>query len=148
MPYVIMEAWLSSFPMIPISLVCSFSGMNDSFMNGVGSLLLSAKYPSVQALVANIFPNITFSATCLSLLWKPGYPAFPWCVLLNCAQLSSHNSKSCFDIDHNDNYYHDPYSEMPRLSLVDKVRVIGHIQAGYTKRYEVVVAAFGGSTQC
>ena len=31
-----MEAWLSSFPMIPISLVYNFSGMNDSFMNGVG----------------------------------------------------------------------------------------------------------------
>ena len=31
-----MEALLSSFPMIPISLVYSFSGMNDSFMNGVG----------------------------------------------------------------------------------------------------------------
>ena len=36
MSYLIMEAWLSSFPMIPISLVYSFSGMNDSFMNGVG----------------------------------------------------------------------------------------------------------------
>ena len=31
----ITEAWLSSFPMTPISLVYSFSGMNDSFMNGV-----------------------------------------------------------------------------------------------------------------
>ena len=30
----ITEAWLSSFPMIPISLVYSFSGMNDGFMNG------------------------------------------------------------------------------------------------------------------
>ena len=36
MSYLIMESWLSSFPMIPISLVYSFSGMNDSFMNGVG----------------------------------------------------------------------------------------------------------------
>ena len=33
------------------------------------------------------------------------------------------------DIDHNDNYNHDPYSDMPRLSLVDKARVIGQIQA-------------------
>ena len=54
-----------------------------------------------------------------------------------CAQLSSHNSKSCFDIDHNDHYYHDPYSEMPRSSLVDKARVIGQIQAGYTKKWMV-----------
>ena len=34
----------------------------------------------------------------------------------------------CSDIDHNDNYYyHDPYSDMPRLSLVDKARVIGRV---------------------
>ena len=39
MSYLIMEAWLSSFPMIPILWVYSFNGMNDSFMNGVGSLL-------------------------------------------------------------------------------------------------------------
>ena len=36
MSYLITEVWLSSFSMIPISLVYSFSGMNDSFMNGVG----------------------------------------------------------------------------------------------------------------
>ena len=36
MSYIIMDAWLSSFPMIPILLVYSFSGMNDSFMNVVG----------------------------------------------------------------------------------------------------------------
>ena len=34
MSYLIMEGWLSSFPMIPISLVYSFSEMDDSFMNG------------------------------------------------------------------------------------------------------------------
>ena len=43
----------------------------------------------------------------------------------------------CSDIDHNDHYYHDPYSDMPRLSLVDKARVIGQIQAGYTKKWMV-----------
>ena len=74
MSYIIMEAWLSSFPMIPISLVYSFSGMNDSFMNGVG---------------------------------VPSVPSF-----------------FCSDIDHNDHYYHDPYSDMPRLSLVDKARYV------------------------
>ena len=34
MSYLITEAWLSSFPMIPIALVYNFSGMNDSFTNG------------------------------------------------------------------------------------------------------------------
>ena len=46
----------------------------------------------------------------------------------------------CSDIDHNDHYYHDPYSDMPRLSLVDKARVIGQIhmiQAGYTNKWMV-----------
>ena len=33
--------------------------------------------PITQALVAHIFPNITFSAACLILLRKPCYPAFP-----------------------------------------------------------------------
>ena len=46
MSHIIMEACLSSFSIIPISLVYSFSGMNDRFTNGVES----AKYPSVQAL--------------------------------------------------------------------------------------------------
>ena len=156
MTYLIMEAWLSSFPMITISLVYSFSGMNDSFMNGVG-------VPSVKCQIsANIFPNITFSATYLILLRKPGYPAFPWsqyhlctvsmwwmtaswmealvanifpnitsvqtldnvtrCIAqssLPSSHLSSHSFKSffCSDIDHNDHYYHDPYSDMPHLSL-------------------------------
>ena len=53
------------------------------------------------------------------------------------SHLSSHNFKKffCSDIDHNDHYYHDPYSDMPRLSLVDKARVIGQIQAGYMKKW-------------
>ena len=40
----------------------------------------------------------------------------------------------CSDIDHNAHYYHAPYSDMPRLSLA---RVIGQIQAGYTKKWMV-----------
>ena len=43
----------------------------------------------------------------------------------------------CSDIDHNDHYYHDSYSDMPRLSLVDKARVVGQIQAWY-RVYEKV----------
>ena len=34
-------------------------------------------------------------------------------------------------------YYHDPYIDMPRLSLVDKARAIGQIQAGFTKKWMV-----------
>ena len=43
----------------------------------------------------------------------------------------------CSDIDHNDHYYHDSYSDIPHLSLVDKARVIRQIQAGYTKKWMV-----------
>ena len=43
----------------------------------------------------------------------------------------------CSNIGHNDHYYHDPYSDMPRLSLVDKARAIGQIQAGHTKKWMV-----------
>ena len=40
-------------------------------------------------------------------------------------------------------YYHESYSDMPRLSLVDKARVIGQIQAGefYTKKWMVDVVS-------
>ena len=55
------------------------------------------------------------------------------------SHLSSHNLKKnvCSDIDHNDHYYHDPYSDMPHLSLVDRARGIRQIQAGYTKKWMV-----------
>ena len=58
------------------------------------------------------------------------------------SHLSFHNFKLLFfgsDIDHNDHYYHDPYRDMPRVSLVDKARVIGQIQAGccFTKTWMV-----------
>ena len=43
----------------------------------------------------------------------------------------------CPDIAHKDHYYHDPYSDMPRLSLVDKARAIGKIQAGFTTKWMV-----------
>ena len=96
-----MEAWLSSFPMIPISLVYSVSGMNDIFMNGgIGGQYLPQYNISAD--------NVTFFA---------------------------------LDIDHNDHYYHDPYSGVPRLSLVDEARVIGQIQACYTKKWIAVFVA-------
>ena len=103
--------------MIPISLVYSSSGMNDSFMNGgIGGQYLP-QY--------NISEDIVTRCTAQSSV--------------SSSHLSSHNFKlfCCSDIDHNDHYYHDPYSDMPRLSLVDKTRVIGQIQAGYTKMWMV-----------
>ena len=79
MSYLIMEAWLSSFPMIPIPLVYSVCGMNGSFMNGVGVPSVKCQI-SITAGIGGqyIFPNVTFSTKCLILLRKPGYPAFPW----------------------------------------------------------------------
>ena len=78
-----------------------------------------AKYPSVRAL-----DNIT---QCTAQSSVPS------------SHLSSHNFKSffCSDIDHNDHYYHEPYSDIPHLSLVDKACVIGQIQTGYTKKLMV-----------
>ena len=122
MSYIIMEALLSSFPMIPRSLVYSFSGMNDSFMNGVG--------------VHSVKCQISISAYI-----RQYYSVY--CSIF-CAQLTTYMYRLtilkvffCSDIDHNDNYSHDPYSDMPRLSLVDKAHVIGQIQAGYTKKWMV-----------
>ena len=69
-----------------------------------------------------------------------------YCSSVPSSHLSSHSFKSLFrsDIDHNDHYYHDAYSEMPRLSLVDKGRAIGQIQTGFTiKRMVEFVSGVG-----
>ena len=84
--------------------------------------------------MANIFPNITSVQALDNVTRCTAQSAVP------SSHLSSHNFKMfffCSDIDHNDNYYHDPYSDMPRLSLVDKARAIGQIQARYTKNWMV-----------
>ena len=135
--YLIMEAWLSSFPMIPISLVYSFSGMNDSFMNGVGvtsvkcQISISAGiggqylpqynmfcYMSYRIMEAwfSSFPMIpisleySFSGMNDSFMTGVGVPSVKCQISINadigqyysvycsifCAQLSSHNFKSCF----------------------------------------------------
>ena len=76
--------------------------------------------------MANIFPNITSVQALDNVTRCTAQSSVP------SSHLSSHNFKGvffCSDIDHNDNYNHDPYSDMPRLSLVDKARVIGQIQA-------------------
>ena len=63
----------------------------------------------MEALVANIVPNIT-SVQKLDNVTR-------------CTAQSSVPSSRL------------PYSDLPRLSLVDKARVIGQIQAGYTKKW-------------
>ena len=84
--------------------------------------------------MANIFPNIISVRTLNNTTRCTAQSSVP------SSHLSSHNFKRFFfgsDIDHNDHYYHDPYSDMSRLSLVDKARDIGQIQARYTKKWMV-----------
>ena len=46
-------------------------------------------------------------------------------------------------------YYHDPYSDMPRLALVDRARAIGQIQAGFTTKWMVeFVSGVGQESVC
>ena len=80
--------------------------------------------------MANSFPNITSVQTLNNTTRCTALSSVP------SSHLSSHNFKKffCSDIDHND---HDPYSDMPRLSLVDKARDIGQTQARYTKKWMV-----------
>ena len=86
----------------------------------------------MEALVANIFPNITSvqaldnATRCLLNLLCPVH-TYRLTILKDLVGFF------CSDIDHNDNYYHDPYIDMSRLSLVDKSRVIGQIQTGIRK---------------
>ena len=78
--YIIMEAWLSSFPMIPISLVYSFSGMNDSFMNGVGvpsvkcQISISAGIGGQYLPQYNIFCYMSYLIT---EAWLSSFPMIP-----------------------------------------------------------------------
>ena len=79
--------------------------------------------------MANIFPNITSVQTLDNVTQCTAQSSVP------SSYLSSHNlKKNHSNINHNNHYYHNPYSDMPRLSLVDKAHVIGKIQAGYTKK--------------
>ena len=88
MSYIIMEAWLPSFPMIPISLVYSFSEMNTSFMNGVG--------------VHSVKCQISISVALHNITQCTAQSSVPSLCLL------SHSFN-------NDHYYHAPYSDMPRF---------------------------------
>ena len=50
---------------------------------------------------------------------------------------------------HKDHYYHDPYSDMPCLSLVDRARAIEQIQAGSTTKWIVeFVSGVGQENVC
>ena len=76
MSYLIMEAWLSSFPMIPISLVYSFSGMNDSFMNGMGVPSVKCQISISAGIGGQYIPQ--YNIFCYMLYLITGYPAFPY----------------------------------------------------------------------
>ena len=50
---------------------------------------------------------------------------------------------------HKDHYYHDPYSDMPCLSLVDRARAFEQIQAGSTTKWIVeFVSGVGQENVC
>ena len=49
---------------------------------------------------------------------------------------------------HKDHYYHDPYSDMPCLSLVDRARAIEQIQAGSKKWIVEFVSGVGQENVC
>ena len=50
---------------------------------------------------------------------------------------------------HKDHYYHDPYIDMPCLSLVDRARAIEQIQAGSTTKWIVeFVSGVGQDNVC
>ena len=50
---------------------------------------------------------------------------------------------------HKDHYYHDTYSDMPRLSLVDRASAIGQIQACHTTKWMVeLVSGVGQENVC
>ena len=97
-------------------------------------------FASLQACIfLNDVPNITSVQTLNNTTRCTAQSSVP------SSHLSSHKFKKllfCSDIDHNDHYYHDPYSDMPRLSLVDK-RDIGQIQARYTKKVDGRVRVWG-----
>ena len=63
MSYIIMEAWLSSFPMIQISLVYSVSGMNESFMNGVGVPSVKCQI-SISAGIGQYYSSVLLNLLC------------------------------------------------------------------------------------
>ena len=80
MSYLIMETWLSSFPMIPISLVYRFSGTNDSFMNGMGvpsvkcQISISAGIGGPYLPQYNIFCYMSYLIT---EAWLSSFPMIP-----------------------------------------------------------------------
>ena len=80
MSYLIMEAWLSSFPMNPISLVYNFSGMNDSFINGVGVPSVKCQISISAGIGGHYLPQYKIFC-CMSYLiteaWLSSFPMMP-----------------------------------------------------------------------
>ena len=106
--------------------------------------------------MANICPNIAFSVTGLILLWKFGYPAFPWsahaldnitqCTAQSifCAQFTPIVSQffpPLTLITMNDHYYPDPYRNMPRCHLWVTSMSLGKYI--YTKKVDGKVRGIG-----
>ena len=77
MTYLIMEARLSSFPMIPISLVYSFSGMNDSFMNGVGVPSVKCQISTSAGIGGQYLPQYKIFCYMTYLIMEARLSSFP-----------------------------------------------------------------------
>ena len=80
MSYLIMEAWLSSFPMIPISLVYSFSGMNDSFMNGMGVPSVMCQISISAGIGGQYLPQyniLCYMSYLIMEAWLSSFPMIP-----------------------------------------------------------------------
>ena len=80
MIYLIMEAWLYSFPMIPISLVYNFSGMNDSFMNGVGVPSVKCQISTSAGIGGQYLPQYNifcYMSYLITEAWLSSFPMIP-----------------------------------------------------------------------
>ena len=92
----------------------------------------------MEALVANIFPNATSVQTLDNVTRCTAQSSVP------SSHLSSHNFISGVffgsDSDHNDHYYHDPYSDMPLCHLWIKPVSLG--------KYRQVIRKSGWQSSC
>ena len=102
MCYVLVEAWLFSFPMTPISLLYSFCRMNTSIMNRVGVLAEKCQNSNTAALDNAIHLSV-------SLLSTAQYDVYS-------AQQFPHSfHSSCFsENDQNDHCHCYQSCDMPR----------------------------------
>ena len=162
MSYLIMEAWLSSFP-IPISVVYSLCGMNDSFMNGVGVTSVMCQISISAGIGGQYLPQyniVCYMSSLITEAWLSSFPMIPISLVysfngmndsfMNGGIGGQYIPQYNISVDIGQCYsvyclifcaqFIPIVSQFKNLSLVavvDKVRVIGKIQAGYTKRLMV-----------